>query len=282
MVKKALGRGLDALIPQQAPKMPDSSPTEMDIDEIVPNRNQPRKRFDQQELENLAESIRSVGIVEAIVLRREGEKYAIIAGERRWRAARLAGLRRVPVVVKDVSEDKALEMALIENIQREDLNPIEEAQAYQLLLTNLRLRQEDLAKQVGKSRAAIANALRLLGLPAGVQQYLIDGRLSAGHARALLSLKKKNQMEALAKRAAEKGSSVRELENLAAKLGDETGEKQRGGGKTRDPELARIESRLEESLGTKTLIRHGRKGGRIEITYYDSDDLERILEIVCK
>jgi len=281
MARKALGRGLDALIPQQDLKPP-AATSEMDINDITPNRNQPRKRFDQQELENLAASIRSVGIIESIVLRRQGDTHTIIAGERRWRAAKMAGLSRVPVIIKDVDENKALEMALIENIQRADLNPIEEAQAYQILISKLRLRQEDLAERVGKSRPAIANTMRLLGLPASVQQYLIDGNLSAGHARALLSLKTKNQMETVAKQAVVKGMSVRELEELAANLsGKDAQDEAARTEKKRDPELAKLESRFEETLGTKVFIRHGRKSGRIEITYYDSDDLERITEIVC-
>ncbi|MDR2733207.1 MAG: ParB/RepB/Spo0J family partition protein [Spirochaetota bacterium] len=280
MAKKALGRGLEALIPQHIPRSPAAPPAEMDIEDIVRNPRQPRKHFDPEELENLAASIRSVGLIEAIVLRRRGDKYEIIAGERRYRAAKLAGLKRVPVIVKDVNDDKALEMALIENIQRENLNPIEEAQAYQILLSNLRLRQEDLAKEVGKSRAAIANALRLLALPESIQQYLINGRLSAGHARALLAFKKKSQMETVARRAVEKNLSVRELEQLAAKAGGVEDKPQYPVGKTRNPDIAQLESRLEERLGSKSVIRHGKKGGRIEITYYDSDDLERILEII--
>jgi ParB family transcriptional regulator, chromosome partitioning protein len=281
MAKKALGRGLEALIPQHIPRALASSSAEMALDDIVPSHRQPRKHFDQEELENLAASIRSVGMIEAIVLRRQGSKYEIIAGERRYRAAKLAGLERVPVIIKDVNDDKALEMALIENIQRQDLNPIEEAQAYQVLLANLHLRQEDLAKEVGKSRAAISNALRLLTLPENIQQYLIDGRLSAGHARALLSLKKKSQMETLAQRAVTKNLSVRDLEQLAAKA--ESPEDKPRPGKTRSPDIARLEERLEERLGSKSVInafRHGKKGGRIEITYYDNDDLERILEII--
>ena len=173
-------------------------------------------------------------------------------------------------------------MALIENIQRADLNPIEEAQAYQLLLTKLRLTQETLAKSVGKNRATITNALRLLALPESVQQYLIDGRLSAGHARAILSLKKKNVMENVAKTAVAKGLSVRALEKLTAQYNEDEKREQTQRDAPRDPDLRRLEARLEERLGCKVVVRPGRKNGRIEITYYDLDDLDRILDIICK
>jgi len=182
-----------------------------------------------------------------------------------------------------VADDDVLELALIENLQREDLNPIEEAIAYQDLISRHNYRQEDLAKKLGKSRAAITNAIRLLGLPESVQQYLVDGKISAGHARALLSVRKKTQMETLARRTIEKNLSVRELEAITGKITDTDGEestRQQQAG--RDPELGKLESRLEEALGTKTIIKHGKKGGRIEINYYSADDLERILDIICQ
>ncbi len=283
MAKKALGRGLEALIPQQPVKPALPTSNEIAVSEIIPNRDQPRKHFGQDELEELAASIRSVGIIEPLVLRKKGDKLEIIAGERRWRAAQLAGLEKVPAVIKDVADNDVLEMALIENLQREDLNPIEEAIAYQDLISRHNYRQEDLAKKLGKSRAAITNAIRLLGLPENVQQYLVDGKISAGHARALLSVRKKTQMETLARRTIEKNLSVRDLEALTGKLTDtddeESARQQQAG---RDPELGKLESRLEEALGTKTIIKHGKKGGRIEINYYSADDLERILDIICQ
>ncbi|HPN83382.1 MAG TPA: ParB/RepB/Spo0J family partition protein [Spirochaetota bacterium] len=283
MAKKALGRGLEALIPQQPAKPAPAIANELAVSEIIPNRDQPRKHFGQDELEELAASISSVGIIEPLVLRKKGDKFEIIAGERRWRAAQLAGLEKVPVVIKDVADDDVLELALIENLQREDLNPIEEAIAYQDLISRHNYRQEDLAKKLGKSRAAITNAIRLLGLPESVQQYLVDGKISAGHARALLSVRKKTQMETLARRTIEKNLSVRELEAITGKITDTDGEestRQQQAG--RDPELGKLESRLEEALGTKTIIKHGKKGGRIEINYYSADDLERILDIICQ
>ncbi|HPH01604.1 MAG TPA: ParB/RepB/Spo0J family partition protein [Spirochaetota bacterium] len=283
MAKKALGRGLEALIPQQPAKPAPAIANELAVSEIIPNRDQPRKHFGQDELEELAASISSVGIIEPLVLRKKGDKFEIIAGERRWRAAQLAGLEKVPVVIKDVADDDVLELALIENLQREDLNPIEEAIAYQDLISRHNYRQEDLAKKLGKSRAAITNAIRLLGLPESVQQYLVDGKISAGHARALLSVRKKTQMETLARRTIEKNLSVRELEAITGKItdtDDEESTRQQQAG--RDPELGKLESRLEEALGTKTIIKHGKKGGRIEINYYSADDLERILDIICQ
>jgi len=281
MAKKALGRGLESLIPQNPVKTVPFS-NEISVSDIIPNRDQPRKHFNEEELNNLADTIRSVGIIEPLVLRKKGQKFEIIAGERRWRAAQIAGLEKVPAVVKDVSDDKLLEMALIENCQRQDLNPIEEANAFQDLIEKHQLRQEDLAKRLGKSRAAITNTLRLLGLPASVQQLLVDGRISAGHARALLSVKKKNQMETLARKVIDKGLSVRELEALTGKIGDVEDEREeRKREAARDPELGGLESRLEESLGTKISIRHGKKGGKIEIAYYSSDDLERIMDLIC-
>lgn len=283
MAKKALGRGLEALIPQQPAKPVLPLSNEVAVNDIIPNRDQPRKHFGQDELEELAVSIRSVGIIEPLVLRKKKDKFEIIAGERRWRAAQLAGLEKVPAVVRDVADNDVLELALIENLQRKDLNPIEEAIAYQDLISRHNYRQEDLAKKLGKSRAAITNAIRLLGLPESVQQYLVDGKISAGHARALLSVRKKTQMETLARRTIDKDLSVRELETITGKISDNEGKEslrqQRAG---RDPELGRIESRLEEALGTKTVIKHGKKGGRIEINYYSADDLERILDIICQ
>lgn len=284
MAKKALGRGLGALIPQGPPADPNSEllsgSSEIPIDLIIPNNAQPRKSFRQEELEGLAESIKSVGIIEPLVLNKDGDKYIIIAGERRYRASKLAGLKSVPAIIKDVSENEVLEMALIENIQREDLNPIEEANAYHELIENLQLKQEELAKRIGKSRVAVTNALRLLNLPDEVQQLLIEGSLSAGHARALLMVKKKSQMKVLADKAVNSGLSVRELEALSSKLSERAAKKDKADTASKDPDIEDLESRLQEKLGTRVNIKHGKKGGRIEITYYDSDDLERILEVI--
>lgn len=283
MARKALGRGLNALIPQ-GNESPDQGKalqgaSEIPLDQIEPNKDQPRKTFHQEELEGLADSIRTVGIIEPLVLRKQGNKFEIITGERRWRAAHLAELKSVPAIIKDVSDNEMLEMALIENIQREDLNPIEEAQAYRELLDHLQLKQDELAKRVGKSRTALTNALRLLSLPADIKQYLIEGRLSAGHARALLMIKSKTKQSMLAQKALKQNMSVRELEKLAGK--QSPGDKGSPEKKSSKPaDIRNLEGRLEESLGTPVSIKHGKNGGRIEITYYDLEDLERILDVV--
>lgn len=284
MAKKALGRGLGALIPQAPPAESNSElmqgAVEIPIDSITPNSGQPRKSFRQEELEGLAESIKSVGIIEPLILNKDEDSYIIIAGERRFRAAQLAGLEAVPAIIKDVSENEILEMALIENIQREDLNPIEEANAYHELIENLQLKQEELAKRVGKSRVAVTNALRLRNLPNEVQKLLIEGKLSAGHARALLTVKKKTQMKVLAEKTLNAGLSVRQLESLASKLNEKPANKKSTETVDKSPDLEDLESRLQERLGTRVNIKHGKKGGKIEITYYDSDDLDRILEVI--
>lgn len=284
MAKQALGRGLGALIPHQPAGAGTAShprsfegALEIPIEQIIPNKDQPRKRFEETELEGLADSIRAVGIIEPLVLRKKGQKYEIITGERRWRAAQLANLKAVPAIVKNVADNHVLEIALIENIQRQDLNAIEEAAAYKELLENLNLTQDELSKRVGKSRVAIANSIRLLSLPESVQAYVVEGQLTAGHARAVLMAKSKAQMENLARKAISAGMSVRALETLAGMVTQKDAPADKGG-KRKDAGIRDLESRLEEVLGTRVSIRHGKKGGKIEIVYFDLDDLERIME----
>ena len=284
MAKKALGRGLNALIPTEPKargnRTPAAKNNEIDISRIESNKDQPRKTFDREELQGLADSIISVGIIEPLILRPKGENYEIVAGERRWRAAKLAGLKKVPAVVRNLTDEKVREIALIENIQREDLNPIEEAIAFKELINKHKLKQDDLAKRIGKSRAAVTNALRLLKLPEMVQKHLINGELSAGHARALLMLKAKTDMGNLAEKAVREGLSVRELEKIAAQKKDEKKKILDTKDSTKTPEIMALESRLEETLGTRVAIKHGKKGGKIEIAYYDADDLERIMDSI--
>src|SRR5215470_580818 len=217
MNRKALGRGLGALLSSDRTIDLGSEPTEVELDSIVPGPMQPRTRFDERSLESLAESIRSHGIVQPLVVRRRGESYELIAGERRWRAAKLAGLAKVPVVVKEVPDDHLLEIALIENIQREDLNPIEEALAYKKLIETVGLTQEALATRVGRDRSYITNYLRLLKLPDDVQRLVKEGRLSTGHARTVLGLPHHDQQRRAARHVIEKGLSVRATEALVKK-----------------------------------------------------------------
>lgn len=284
MAKRALGRGLGSLIPEgpreRTPRTRTTDNNEIAISQIQSNANQPRKFFDEEELQGLADSILSVGIIEPLILRPMGDKYEIVAGERRWRAAKIAGLTKVPAIVRNLTDEQVRETALIENIQREDLNPIEEAQAIKELIDKHNLKQEDLAKRLGKSRSALTNSLRLLKLPDVVQDHLIRNNLTAGHARALLMIKSRTLMGNLALKAVNEGLSVRALEQLAnEKSRDESGKvPKRDSGK--QPEIVALESRLEEVLGTRVSIKHGKNGGKIEIAYYDADDLERIMETI--
>src|ERR1051326_4479834 len=217
MNRKALGRGLGALLSSDATVDLGSDPTEVDVDAIVPGPMQPRTHFDEGALEGLAESVRSQGIIQPLLVRRVGDRYELIAGERRWRAAQLAGLSRVPVVVRDVPDKDLLEIALIENVQRENLNPIEEAQAYQRLIETVGLTQEALAARVGRDRSYITNYLRLLRLPEDLQKRVVEGRLSTGHARAILGLPDVAGQRKLARRVIEGGLSVRVTEELVRK-----------------------------------------------------------------
>jgi ParB family chromosome partitioning protein len=276
MKKKALGRGLGALIP----KIDDlaTSPNEIDIDLIKPNPKQPRFKMDETSLEELAASIRDHGVLQPVLVRPLEVGYELIAGERRLLAAQRAGLLKVPAIVRDVPDEQMLQLALIENIQREQLNPIEEAQAYQELLESLETTQEKLSAYLGKERSTIANALRLLKLPRTVRELVADGRLSAGHARALLASSIPSQDMGRAAAAMVKESwSVREAERWAKKrtLGSKPA------AEPEDPDVAAATDRLRIKLGTKVEIKSNRKGsGQIRIAFYDQDDLARIYGIL--
>jgi ParB family transcriptional regulator, chromosome partitioning protein len=277
--RPALGKGLSALIPD-APEPVGSSPVEADIDRLAPNDFQPRVNADDRRLRELAESIKANGIIQPIVVRRDGDRFQIIAGERRWRAARVAGLLRVPVVVRDVAPGQSLlEMALIENIQREDLNPIDEALAYQRLSDEFHLKQEDIATAVGKDRASVANYVRLLRLPDEVRAEVASGRLSMGHARALLSLTGEADQRRIARDVIARSLSVRETESLVKKMIE-------GGATTReaappkpvDVHTRAAEDRLKLLLGTKVRIVRSGQRGRIEIDFVSEEELIRIYE----
>lgn len=296
--KKGLGRGIDSLIPNTTTeKKNDSKPvvkevvkevikevkvpadTVLKISDIEPNRDQPRKKFDKEALEELADSIKQYGLIQPIVVQKKDDYYEIIAGERRWRAAKLAKIKEVPVIVKEYSPQEVMEIALIENIQRKDLNPIEEALAYKSLINEYNLKQEELAKRVSKSRSAITNAMRLLNLSEVVQEMLINEEISMGHARAILTLEHEELQIEAAKKIVDKGLSVRDTEKLVksinnpkqSKLPIPTSE---------DAIYSKLSDNLKEIMGTKVSINHKKGGkGKIEIEYYSQEELERILEL---
>jgi ParB family chromosome partitioning protein len=281
MNRKALGRGLGALLSSDRTIDLGTEPAEVELDSIAPGPMQPRTRFDEASLESLAESIRSHGIVQPLLVRRRGESYELIAGERRWRAARLAGLARVPVVVKEVPDDSLLEIALIENIQREDLNAIEEAQAYKKLIENVGLTQEALASRVGRDRSYITNYLRLLRLPDDLQQLVIDGRLSTGHARTILALSHVDLQRRMARKIIEDGLSVRATELLVQKSTEEKPAKKSAAAQVEDPNIRAAETKLRRALGTQVKITQTVEGkGKIEISFFDTRDLDRVYNLL--
>jgi len=279
--RPALGKGLSALIPD-APEPPRSAPVEADIDRLAPNEFQPRVNVDDGRLRELADSIKANGIIQPIVVRRDGDRFQIIAGERRWRAAKIAGLLRVPVVVRDVAagqEQSLLEMALIENIQREDLNPIDEALAYQRLSDDFHLTQEDIATAVGKDRASVANHMRLLKLPDEVRAEVASGRLSMGHARALLSLTGEAEQRRIARDVISRTLSVRETESLVKKIVESSAPaREAAPPKPPDVHTRAAEDRLKLLLGTKVRIVRSGQRGRIEIDFVSEEELIRIYE----
>lgn len=276
MVKKTgLGKGMAALLSDSIGD--GNSFFVCPIEEIRPNRNQPRKTFSNEKLEELAASIREKGIIQPLVVRKKSDHYELIAGERRWRAAQKAGLREVPVVIQDVSDDTALEMALIENIQREDLNAVEEAEAYQALLDNFVLSQEELARRVGKERSTVANALRLLKLPSEIKRDITEERLTMGHARALLALDSPEQMKQGRDEILGKGLTVRQAEGLVKKLKSGTTRKK---AKQPEPHLADIVEQLKRHFKAKVVLRQSARGGKLEISYTNLEDLTRIVEIL--
>jgi ParB family chromosome partitioning protein len=280
MQKQALGKGLGALIPDLS-ALDDKERKalgilEIELDKIVPNEYQPRKVFDSERLKELADTIKVHGVIQPIIVHRIGSNYGLIAGERRWRAARVAGLKTIPAFVRDASKRELIEQALIENIQREDLNPLESADAYKQLQDEYKLTQEDLAKRVGKERSTITNFLRLLGLPKEIKQHLASGALNMGHAKAVLSLERHRDQLLAAGRIVKNGLSVREAEMLAARLKHPAGEKKKKAAE--NTEYKTVEERLRKSLGTKVNIEAKARGGRIVIQYYSAEELDRILE----
>ena len=279
MNRKALGRGLGALLSSDSTLELSAEPSEVEIDSIVPGPMQPRTHFDEASLESLAESIRSHGIVQPLLVRRRGDGYELIAGERRWRAAKLAGVSLVPVVVKEVPDDSLLEIALIENIQRENLNPIEEAQAYKKLIETVGLTQEALASRVGRDRSYITNYLRLLKLSDDVQQLVKEGRLSTGHARALLALSHQDLQRRIARQIIDGGLSVRATEQLVQKASEE--KPKRPVPIPVDPNIKAAETKLRRALGTQVKILQAADGkGKLEISFFNTQDLDRIYSLL--
>jgi ParB family chromosome partitioning protein len=284
MPRQTLGRGLSALLGEETPMRAGAADLEIDIDLIEPNPEQPRTRFAEADLDDLARSIRANGIVQPIVVRKFGSRYQIVAGERRWRAAQRAELRRVPAVVRDVSDEKLLELALVENIQRQELNPIEEAKAYRKLIDTIGLTQEMVAEQVGKERSVVTTSLRLLRLPDEIHNLIENGALSAGHGRALLMTDDPKVQRSLANSALEQGWSVRETEK-AVKRGPAASRAEptaKSGGRKIDANVKAAETRLMRSLSTNVKIHPAKKGlgGKIEIEYYSTDDLDRIFQVL--
>lgn len=281
MTRKPLGRGLGALLSAEQ-RSSAEAPDEIAIDSVEPSSMQPRTRFDERGLEDLAKSITANGVVQPLLVRRKGSNYELIAGERRWRAAQLAGLTHVPVVVRDVPDEKVLELALIENIQREDLNPIEEAQAYKKLIETIGLTQETLAERIGRDRSYITNYLRLLRLPEDIRGLIEEGKLSTGHARTLLGTSDSDTQRRLARRIIERGLSVRETERMVRGL-NEPGSKVRAAkSKENDPNVKAAETKLRRHLGTQVRIAQNKNGqsGRIEIEFYNPADLERLFRLL--
>ncbi|WP_020613788.1 ParB/RepB/Spo0J family partition protein [Sediminispirochaeta bajacaliforniensis] len=290
MSKKALGRGIEALIHQaddslELPEELKGDVSSLPLRKIRTNPDQPRKHFDEEALRELADSIRNQGVIQPIIVDEESAHglHTIVAGERRFRAARLAGLSEIPVIIRAFSEEDKLEIALVENVQREDLNPVEEAQAYRHLMDAMNLSQDAVARKVGKKRSTVANSLRLLKLPEDVQDSLVKGELTAGHARAILSVLNPADQRILYGRILQHGLSVRETEDQASALNKgmrATEQKEEKTPANRAPELRSIEQKFLDALGTKVTIRGSLKKGKIEIAYYSMDDLERLFDII--
>ncbi|MCM3720125.1 ParB/RepB/Spo0J family partition protein [Fictibacillus phosphorivorans] len=274
---RGLGKGLQDLLQAKEEEV-----REVSVKELRPNPYQPRKVFDQKAIDELKDSVQEHGILQPILVRKSIKGYEIILGERRFRAASAAGLKTVPVIIKDYSEEKMMEVALIENLQREDLNPVEEAQAYQKLMDHLKLTQEELASRVGKSRPHIANHIRLLQLPKPVLELLSNGMITMGHGRALLGLKKKSKMEQVVQRIKEDGLNVRQLEKLIQDINMNVSRGTKKKTVEKNVFFKEKESYLRDRFGTSVSIKKSKRKGKIEIEFFSQDDLERILDLLEK
>ncbi len=280
--KGGLGGGKKSIfgdIEEMSQRSESSGTTMVSISSIEPNKNQPRKTFDKDKIAELAESIKEHGVIEPIIVVKNGDMYTIVAGERRWRAARAAKISEIPVVIRDYTSSEIMEIALIENIQREDLNPIEEALGYKALMDDLNLTQDTVSQRIGRSRSAIANTLRLLSLDKEIQQMLISGELSPGHARAVLAVENSDMRIEFAKQIVEQNMNVRQAEAAAKRLNTPRSEKKSKSDSVFNIELKNVTDNLSRQFGTKVKISDNGKKGKIEIEYYGNDDLNRILEI---
>ncbi|SHK00733.1 ParB/RepB/Spo0J family partition protein [Paramaledivibacter caminithermalis] len=287
--KRGLGKGLDALIPQNfgdnildKEKKSKESIRIINIDDIKPNMNQPRKYFNKEKIKSLEESILNHGIIQPIIVRKLENGYEIVAGERRWRAAKNSDLKEIPCIIKELDDEKLMELSLIENLQREDLNEIEEALAYKRLNEEFGMTQDKIGKIVGKSRPYIANILRLLNLDNEIKEMIIEGKISGGHGRALLRIENTKLQRKIAFKIISENLTVRETEKLVSGLINKNKEAKKKNNKKRDSSIIYIEESLKEILGTKVNIINGKKKGKIEIEYYSAEDLERIIEFLKK
>ena len=294
--KGGLGRGLDALFADAVPvsdplkeekKQDTQVRTEeqsgdavqyINIHDIMPNANQPRKTFSEEKIEELSKSIKEHGIIQPIVVRKKGKSYEIVAGERRWRAARKAELVKVPCLIRELSDEQNMLIAIIENMQREDLNPVEEAEGLNQMIVTFGMTQEQISKSVGKSRPYIANSLRLLKLPEYIKEEMAEGRLSAAHGRTLVTVEDEDVRKALCERIIKEGLSVRETEKLVSENGK--GKKRKPAARTKNPDVARVEAELKEALGTRVTINQNGKKGKIEIEFFSRDELDRLIELL--
>lgn len=282
MAKSKLGRGLGSFFDEEPEVKKGDQVETLRITQVEPNRNQPRHTFNNDKIEELSDSIREHGVIQPIIVVKNNDMYKIVAGERRWRAAKMAGLKEIPAVVRNYSEFEIAQIALIENLQRENLNPIEEALGYQTLINKFSMTQEDVSIKIGKSRSAIANSIRLLSLDEPIREKLISGEISSGHARALLSIENPKTRMALLESIISKGLNVRQAEALAKQLESTEPRKKKPTpiNEQLKAQLEELENRLSSYLGTKVTLVHDKKKGKIEIEYYGNEDLDRILSLI--
>ena len=282
--KRGLGKGLSALIPDEpfedVLEEDKNNIVDLDIDLIKPNKEQPRKNFDKDALEELKESIQNYGVIQPIIVRKIDKGYEIIAGERRWKAAKMASIKKIPCIVKNVEEFEGMKLSLIENLQRENLNPVEEAIAFKGLIDNYNITQEELSVAVGKSRPYITNSLRLLNLDSDILLSISDGKISSGHGRALLSIEDKKIQNEIAKNIIEKKLNVRETENIVNTVKNKKNSVKKSN--KEDPFISEARDKVMKKLGTKVVIKHGKNKGKIEIEYYSPEAFERIMDIIIK